>query len=525
MVFRATDLRLDRTVALKLVAAELAEDPAFAERFKRESRLAAALDHPNVIPIYHAGEEDGRLFVTMRFVEGTDLAGALRRDRRLSPERTAAIIAQVAAALDAAHARGLVHRDVKPANILLEQRGEAEHVFLTDFGLSKHARSDSGLTETGSLLGTVDYIAPEQVDGGEADARSDIYALGCVMHQMLAGRVPFDKPSSMAKLYAHVHEEPPQLTDVPPALAAVVARAMEKDPGRRYRSAGELARAAADAVGVALPSLSSGPVQPPRRRRPPRPALIAAAAAVVALAVAGALAATGGNSGDDGGADDRTAIEAVLRRLHRGYTKAVCRQDLTQNAVETYFDPRRGEAARIACENFSGGPPNERPFVVSGVQVQGDTARARMDVANEPVTFFLVQRQGRWRVDDFTETPKGRFQRQVSSAIVPSERESPKLDALATGELRLEEAGNAPAQSVRLLTDMRGRLRALNPPPGFDDIHKRLLAGASELQVAARAAVAAQRAGDARAFRTAGQRLLAGLRTLGGALGEIERAE
>src|SRR3954451_9120815 len=246
VVYRATDLQLDRAVALKLVAPELAADEAFAERFKRESRLAASLDHPNVIPIYHAGEEDGLLYVTMRFVDGTDLADVLRRDRRLDPQRAVAITAQVGAALDAAHERGLVHRDVKPANILLQ----GDHVFLTDFGLSKQAGSGDDLTETGAVLGTVDYMAPEQVQGGIVDGRTDVYALGCVLFQMLSGRVPFERPSPMAKLFAHASDDAPLLKDVPPELAAVVARAMEKDPGRRFQSAGELAQAAGDAIGV-----------------------------------------------------------------------------------------------------------------------------------------------------------------------------------------------------------------------------------------------------------------------------------
>jgi serine/threonine protein kinase len=231
VVYRATDVQLERPVALKLVGAELADDPAFAERFKRESRLAASLDHANVIPIYHAGQEDGRLYVTMRFVEGTDLAEVLRRDRRLAPERAVRITTQVAAALDAAHARGLVHRDVKPANILLQE----DHVFLTDFGLSKRVGSGDDLTETGAVLGTVDYMAPEQVRGGVVDARSDVYALGCMMFQMLSGRVPFERPNGMAKLFAHVSEPAPRLKDVPDALADVVATPRSRRPRRASR--------------------------------------------------------------------------------------------------------------------------------------------------------------------------------------------------------------------------------------------------------------------------------------------------
>src|SRR3954447_24509138 len=165
VVYRATHLRLKREVALKVIASGMPGDAALRTRFQREMEAAASIDHPNVIPVYHAGEEEGRLFVTMRLVEGTDLAELLRRDKRLAPERAVRILAQVAAALDAAHQAGLVHRDVKPANILMD----GDHVFLTDFGLSKHARSESDLTETGAVLGTVDYMAPEQVHGGIVD--------------------------------------------------------------------------------------------------------------------------------------------------------------------------------------------------------------------------------------------------------------------------------------------------------------------------------------------------------------------
>src|SRR3954452_11116521 len=282
VVYRATDLQLDRPVALKVVAADFADDPAFAERFKRESRLAASLDHPNVIPIHHAGEEDGRLYVTMRFVEGTDLAEVLRRDRRLAPERAVRITAQVGAALDAAHARGLVHRDVKPANILLQD----DHVFLTDFGLSKQTGSGDDLTETGAVLGTVDYMAPEQVQGGIVDGRTDVYALGCVLFQMLSGRVPFERANGMAKLFAHVSEPAPRLKDVPEPLADVVARAMEKDPGRRFQSAGEMARAAADAIGLSVAPSAAAPtarsIRPATRGRMRRLGIPIALAAIAA---------------------------------------------------------------------------------------------------------------------------------------------------------------------------------------------------------------------------------------------------
>ena len=185
IVYRATQLSLGRPVAVKLIAPDRAGDPGFRERFERESRVAAAIDHPNVIPVYAAGEEGGHLYLVMRYVKGTDLQGLLARERRLPAERVAAIAGQVGAALDAAHAVGLVHRDVKPANVLLS----GEHAYLADFGLSQVVGTDTRLTSTGQWIGTVDFMAPEQFSGEEVDARADVYALGCVLYNALTGEV------------------------------------------------------------------------------------------------------------------------------------------------------------------------------------------------------------------------------------------------------------------------------------------------------------------------------------------------
>jgi streptogramin lyase len=248
VVYRATHLALNRTVALKLISAELADDPEFRERFKRESEIAASLDHPNVVPIYHAGEDDGKLYVTMRFVEGTDLREMVALHGRLEPRVAARIISQTASALDAAHARGLVHRDVKPANILIDESGGHPHAYLTDFGLTKQASSQSGLTKTGMIVGTMDYIAPEQLQGSDVDARADTYALGCVFYQALTGQVPYPRDTEPAKMWAHMSEPTPSMLAVsphlPPELDDVVKRAMSKDPGDRYLSAGDFGRAA-----------------------------------------------------------------------------------------------------------------------------------------------------------------------------------------------------------------------------------------------------------------------------------------
>ena len=248
VVYVATHLALNRTVALKLIAPDLAEDEAFRTRFKQESMTAASIDHPHVIPIFHAGEEGGQLYITMRYVQGTDLRALIAQSGKLHPVDAAKIVSQTAAALDAAHARGLVHRDVKPANVLIAGSGTEAHAYLTDFGLTKHAASQSGMTKTGMFVGTLDYIAPEQLQGGKLDARADVYALGCVLYQTLTGTVPYPRDTDPAKIWAHMSEPPPSVVqtvgDVPRQFEEVVARAMAKDPDDRYLSAGDLGRAA-----------------------------------------------------------------------------------------------------------------------------------------------------------------------------------------------------------------------------------------------------------------------------------------
>src|SRR5919112_110530 len=215
VVYRATQLALDRTVALKLVNPVLVDDPVVRARFVREARSAASLEHPNVIPIHHAGEEDGLGYIVMRHVEGDDLRSLVRRTGPLPPERAAALVAQIGEALDAAHAAGLVHRDVKPANVLL---GPGDHVYLTDFGLTKHALSIAGTTKPGHWVGTLDYVAPEQIRGERIDARADVYALGCLLFFTLTGVVPFRRESDEARLWAHLSEPPPKPTDLVPEV-------------------------------------------------------------------------------------------------------------------------------------------------------------------------------------------------------------------------------------------------------------------------------------------------------------------
>ncbi len=252
VVYRATDVGLERPVALKVVAPELGHDPSFRARFARELKYVASIDHPNVIPVHHAGEVDGVLFIAMRYVLGTDLRRMIDHERVLSPQRAANIVNQVAEALDAAHACGVVHRDVKPANVLIEDRSGSDHVFLTDFGLSKHTTSAPGLTQTGHFVGTVDYVAPEQIRGEQVNERADVYALGCVLYHAVTGQAPYAKDSEAAKLWAHMYEPPPSVreanADAPAAFDEVIRRAMDKDAGARYDSAGELGRAALAAL-------------------------------------------------------------------------------------------------------------------------------------------------------------------------------------------------------------------------------------------------------------------------------------
>ena len=314
VVYLAEHIRLKRKVALKVLPSELAEDQRFRDRFLRESELAASLDDPNVIPIYEAGEHDGVLFIAMRFVDGRDLKALLEQEGPLEPGRAVEIVGQVANALDAAHSKGLVHRDVKPGNILLAPRTggsvPTEHVYLTDFGLTKRAASDSGLTGTGVFVGSLNYAAPEQFEGGTLDARTDVYSLGCVLFESLTGVPPFRKEQDAALMHAHLHEPPPPATalrpELPVAVDRVVERAMAKRPEARYPTAGGVADALRDAVGgVETPGR---PSPPPRRR--PRARLVAAAALTATMTVVAVVALTRGD-GEPGPSPSPSASAVV----------------------------------------------------------------------------------------------------------------------------------------------------------------------------------------------------------------------
>ncbi|HZQ64868.1 MAG TPA: ABC transporter substrate-binding protein [Gaiellaceae bacterium] len=297
VVYRAHDLALDRDVALKLLAPHLADDVSFRERFLKESRVAASLEHPNVVPIHDAGEIDGQLYIVMRLVEGSDLKAVLR-EGPLEPARAVRVLEQVAGALDAAHARGLVHRDVKPSNVLLDER---EHAYLADFGLSRYLGDAALPLGPAKSLGTADYVAPEQIRGEEVDGRADVYALGCLLYECLAGVPPFRRGTDAATLYAQLEDAPPSL----PGLEEVLPRALAKEPAERYSTCGELIEDARQALGIAEPKRGRWPF----------------AVAAVGLALIGAallaffLTSRGGGTRPEPGADSLVRIDPRTNKV------------------------------------------------------------------------------------------------------------------------------------------------------------------------------------------------------------------
>ena len=346
VVYKAAQVALDRPVALKVIAPEVAQDAAFQERFKHEARLAASIDHPNVVPIYESGEIDGQLYLVMRWVDGVDLRALIDQGPPLTPERAARIAAQVASALGAAHGKGLLHRDIKPANVLVATVDDSEHAYLTDFGIARYEAATSGLTRTGMMVGTVDYMPPERIEGHTGDARSDVYSLGCALYELLTGHPPYMRENEGARIYAHLSAEVPSATDerhdVPDGLAAAIRRAMAKRPEDRFQTAGEMSRAVMTAVTPTAPTIMPraetrpaetraaaptppappAPAAPPPPRPFPEPALgvpprtrepaagrrrlplvLAGAAGLIALVAILALASGGGDDDAGGGAD------------------------------------------------------------------------------------------------------------------------------------------------------------------------------------------------------------------------------
>jgi predicted Ser/Thr protein kinase len=293
VVYLAEQVRLGRKVALKILPPELAEDEVFRARFVRESQMAAAIDDPNILPIYEAGEADGAFFLAMRYVEGTDLEKRLAAGP-LEPREAVRLLGQVASALDAAHARGLVHRDVKPANILIapapgDERGD--HVYLADFGLTKYREEATALTRAGTLLGTLDYMAPEQMEGRQLDGTTDQYALAAIAFRALTGRLPFVRDNEVALITAHLKDPPPSASgirvDLPPAVDPVLARAMAKDPAVRYPTCSAFVAALREAVGG--PATGAYDIQPRPGRASRRAALLVGVLALLSVGLGGVL--------------------------------------------------------------------------------------------------------------------------------------------------------------------------------------------------------------------------------------------
>lgn len=395
VVYRAEQMRYGRKVALKVLAPELAADLSFRERFEQEWRTAARLEHPNIVPIYEAGEADGVLYIAMRYVEGIDLTALLGRHGRLDPRRALGIVGQVGVALDAAHAQGLVHRDVKPGNILLASGSglEGDHVYLTDFGVAKQTSTPSGLTKTGLFIGTIDYAAPEQIEGKPLDGRADVYALGCVLYQCLTGALPYEKESEVAMIYAHLMEPPPSLQakrpDLPAELDRVIAKALAKSPDDRYptcRALVEDARAAADLAPVtvrAAPTVVEGRTVVDRASattadlRPARPwwrtRAAIAVAALVAVAAAGAgigIALAGG-----GGGGETTAAGPAEGTTEAGAGGPIVTGDESEDGVTTpaVDEP---EAGAIVFSSQRDGD-----FDIYGMRLDGS---GRVRLTNDP---------------------------------------------------------------------------------------------------------------------------------------------
>jgi hypothetical protein len=369
VVYEAENPRLGSTVALKVLAPELATDDMFRARFLKESRIAASLSHPNVIPIYDMGSHEDLLYIAMRYVAGADLRTVLRAQHVLAAEQVLLLCGQAGRALDAAHRHGLVHRDVKPGNILVEHGSDEEdpdHVYLTDFGITKHAASRSGLTATGEFMGTIDYIAPEQIRGRPVDGRADIYSLGCVLYECLTGRVPFAKDVDAAVIWAHVEEMPTAPSSLQPTLApgidAVIGRALAKDPDDRYSTCRELITAARAAFGATTPHTTTVLAAAPHATALATPTPGAAASAPSAAPVASATAPA------------PSATAPAVHDTTPGAAAAPARHDTAPNPAVAPQPATGGYSPSAPSPPAPPGPAREQP---PGGPPAGPPARAR----------------------------------------------------------------------------------------------------------------------------------------------------
>jgi protein kinase-like protein len=387
-VYEANQVALDRVVALKVLAKRFGDDPGFQERFQRECQIQARLDHPHIVPIYAAGESEYGLWLAMRLVKGPTLRELLLA-RRLSPEQTLSLLAPIAEALDVAHDRGLIHRDITPQNILVE---ENEHPYLSDFGITR-GRGDRSLTQTGQFLGTLDYVAPEQIRDEPTFAATDTYALGAVLFECLTGRVPFDKASDAAVLYAHLSEEPPRAGEVgeslPRALDRVLRKALAKRPADRYDRASELIAETARALESPRPERphpvsGDGGGSGTRRRAA---ALLASTAAVLIAFALGMLTSGEAKS------DTRDFVSGSLAvGVPRGWTAAKVGKSpiagLPLESPAVLSSGREGQTVTVGISGATGKrllPPTLHPRSASGEPVAlGDLEALRYRRLNEP---------------------------------------------------------------------------------------------------------------------------------------------
>jgi serine/threonine protein kinase len=431
VLYLAIEPGLERRVALKLIAPEAAADEVFARRFAEESKVAASIEHPNVVPIYAAGKEDGIPFIAMRYVSGSDLGRRLALEGRLEPAAAVALITQIGNGLDAIHAAGLVHRDVKPANVLLGDTGGEDHAYITDFGVARNVSTESGLTQTGRFVGTLDYVAPEQISGADVDARADVYALGCLLFKLLTGEVPFPKDGEAARLYAHLNDPPPApslyMTEASMALDDVVIRAMSKTPGDRYPSAGDLGRAAVAALSGSQPDL------------PERTVATGAAATRETEAVA-----AHGNAEPDSPAE-ATAATRRLEPAAQGMPPASRRGVLLGAAGLALV--AGSVAAAVALSGGDGGGSASSQVTVSSDKPSKSTARSRPEPA-------LTKSQLIEEADEICEDSQTSF---AEARVEFPEAKSEEFPDVAYSEAL-----------VGISTPAVKRFKALNPPSSLE---------------------------------------------------------
>jgi len=458
ILYLAVEPGLERRVALKLIAPEAAADEVFRRRFAEESKIAASIEHPNVVPIYAAGEEGGVPYIAMRFVAGSDLARRVAAEGRLEPAEAAALIAQVGNGLDAIHAAGLVHRDVKPANVLLSGGEGDAHAYITDFGVARNVATESGITQTGRFVGTLDYVAPEQISGGEVDARADVYALGCLLFKLLTGDVPYPKEGEAARLYAHLNDPPPapslHATAVPMALDDVAIRAMSKPPEDRYPSAGDLGRAALAALRGEEPTL------------PERTVATGAAATRTAETISPTEARARGST---------KPPTAATRQLPPDPPPKGAGHRRRRIAIGAGFAAVL--AAAVAVVAIGGGGGGE------GRDASATTAKAKTRAGSKPATLSSAQLVAK------------------ADAICADSQEAYKEVFSRASE---ESPDTGYSQSlVGISTRAVGRFRKLDPPPGLAADYDRYVAAQERVKQYDLDALSAAKAGDADAYLAA----------------------